>query len=57
MKIKMKNIYDLIDEPIIICDNDGHEFTIQESVNMEVVSIQICGDSIMVIVDKFSIVD
>lgn len=57
MKIRVKDIYDKIDAPIIMCDNDGHDYTLAECSNMEILSIQVCGENIMVIVDKFSVCD
>lgn len=55
--MKLKDIYNLFDCGIEICDNDNHDYKFEESKNMEVVSIQLCYDKMLVIVDKFSTFD
>lgn len=55
--MKMGYIYETIDSPLIIADNDGNEYTIFESEHMDVISITTCGEYIKCIVDKFTICD
>lgn len=38
--MKLKEICPLIDSPIVIMDNDGYEYKVEEAADMEVVSLQ-----------------
>lgn len=55
--MKMGSLYDIIDAPIIMADNDGKEYTISECKLMDVISIQVCVESILCIVDKFTLLN
>lgn len=52
--MKMGTLYENIDAPIKMCDNDGHDYTLQECEYMDVISIRIVKDYILIVVDKFS---
>lgn len=49
--MKLKDIYHLFDSPLIITDNDGHDYTAEEARDMEVISLQHSLHWIIVIVE------